>query len=110
MNRESLASYPTFSRDWEELGTKICSDILEQTEDYYSGPRGLSRIGAELMTSYPGKQENVPDRHDSIFGFLIDAKFSKQFNEDNRPKIVGVTVPFEYPNPNPKQKKTIHKL
>ena len=92
LNRHSLDNYPTFSKEWEVLGSKLCSDIIGVEADYYSGPRGLSLPAAYQFLLYPtvGLGQVQPDLHDSIFCPLLNCVQLGM-------KIQGVNIKFEYP-------------
>lgn len=89
--RKSLASYPTFSQYWEATGSYIASQVIGgEPQDYWVGPRAMTMHAAQYFVQYPGAQEGLPDRHDSIFGPIIDAVHHGL-------KVAGVDIDFEYP-------------
>lgn len=89
--RKNLYSYSTFSQYWEATGSTMASHIIGGIpQDYWVGPRAFTVQAAEYFLNYPGSQTGLPDRHDSIFGPLVDAAYAGL-------RITGVEIDFQYP-------------
>jgi hypothetical protein len=89
--RNDFRGYPYWQPLWEKLINAWCREAIGEGYDYdfALGPRALSPVAARYYLNYPGKQE-VPDRIDCNFGWLIDAARGGM-------RFAEVRVDFEYP-------------